>query len=285
MPDAAPPSRAFAGLLEQYDNALGCIRCGLCLSVCPTYQLSFAEEESPRGRIALARAVAEGALPLTPDFIEHSQSCLLCEACTAVCPAGVRMEPLGVAVREVIAERGRKGRLARRAQRAAMAFALGSMARFRLLCRLAWLYQRSGARALLRGAGLLRLFRLAGVEAMLPEMPRHFVVPQGQRWLPPDGRPPMRRVALFTGCIMSTAFAATTEATAALLARRGCEVVAVAGQGCCRRAAHPRRRVRRRARPRPAECGRLRPGGGGRHRRQLRRLWLDAQGLRASAAR
>ena len=52
-------------------------------------------------------------------------------------------------------------------------------------------------------------------------------------WKPPDGRPVERRVALFTGCIMSTAFAETTEATARLLARRGCEVVAVEGQGCC----------------------------------------------------
>jgi glycolate oxidase iron-sulfur subunit len=219
-------------LQAQYENALSCIRCGLCLSVCPTYQLSFAEEESPRGRIALARALAEGALPLTSDLVEHSENCLLCEACTAICPAGVRMEPLGVAVREVIAERA-GGRFKRRFQRWAMNVSLGSMGRFRALCRVAWLYQRSGARRLLRASGLLRLLRLAGAEAMLPEMPRRFLTPTGQRWLPPDGSPPTRRVALFTGCIMSTAFAETTEATARVLARRGCEVVAVPGQGCC----------------------------------------------------
>jgi glycolate oxidase iron-sulfur subunit len=64
-------------------------------------------------------------------------------------------------------------------------------------------------------------------------MPGRFVSPRGQVWMPPDGRPVERRVALFAGCIMSTAFAETTEATARLLARRGCEVVAVEGQGCC----------------------------------------------------
>jgi len=64
-------------------------------------------------------------------------------------------------------------------------------------------------------------------------MPGRFLVPRGQTWRPPEGRPAARRVALFTGCVMSTAFAATTEATARLLARRGCEVVAVSGQGCC----------------------------------------------------
>src|SRR5579875_614625 len=86
----------------QLDNALACIRCGLCLSVCPTYQISFAEEEGPRGRIAMARALAEGHVPLTAPIAHHLQTCLLCEACTAICPAGVRMEPLGTALREVM---------------------------------------------------------------------------------------------------------------------------------------------------------------------------------------
>lgn len=233
MPEPpAPPSPAFAHLRAQYDNALSCIRCGLCLSVCPTYQISFAEEESPRGRIALARALAEGALPLTPDLIVHTESCLLCEACTAICPAGVQMEPLGVAMREVIAEQ-HGARWKRRLRLALMDLSLGSMRRFQLLCRLAWLYQRSGVRWLLRRSGALRLLRLAGAESLLPEMPRRFLTPAGQRWLPPDGSLPVRRVALFTGCIMSTAFADTLEATARVLARRGCEVVAVPGQGCC----------------------------------------------------
>ena len=44
-------------------NMEACIRCGLCLSVCPTYGETLLEEESPRGRIALAKAVAEGAVP------------------------------------------------------------------------------------------------------------------------------------------------------------------------------------------------------------------------------
>ena len=220
-------------LLREYDNALSCIRCGLCLSVCPTYQITLAEEESPRGRIAMARAVAEGVLPVTPDFIEHSESCLLCEACTAVCPAGVRMEPLGVAVREVIGRTRRRGLRERLALALGLNGLLGDMRRFRAACRLAWLYQRSGLRRLLRASGLLKLLGLAEAEALLPAMPRRFVMPRDQTWRPPRGRPVTRRVALFTGCVMSTAFAATTEATARLLARRGCEVVAVAGQGCC----------------------------------------------------
>src|SRR3712207_4730741 len=101
--------------------------------------MTMAEEESPRGRIAMARAVAEGALPLTEDFVEHSESCLLCEACTAICPAGVQMEPLGVAVREVINTQRPKPWRERFALRVTMDGLLGSMGRFRAACRLACL--------------------------------------------------------------------------------------------------------------------------------------------------
>src|SRR5690242_11961708 len=83
MPEESP-SGGLDLLVSQYENMQSCIRCGLCLSVCPTYQISFAEEEGPRGRIAVARGLTEGHLTITPDLIEHQESCLLCEACTAV---------------------------------------------------------------------------------------------------------------------------------------------------------------------------------------------------------
>ena len=46
-------------------------------------------------------------LDLTPDGVTHLDNCLLCEACTNVCPAGVQMEPMGIAFREALAERAR----------------------------------------------------------------------------------------------------------------------------------------------------------------------------------
>jgi len=219
-------------LRSQHDNILSCIRCGLCLSVCPTYQISFAEEEGPRGRIAMARALAEGVVPLTADLEEHSQTCLLCDACTAICPAGVRMEPLGTMMREVFLRNRPRGPRERLFRWLVFRHLFADMRQFRLVCSLGALYQRIGLRTLFRRTGMLRLLHLAEAERLLPAMPRHFVVPRGQSWRPARG-PVEGQAGLFAGCIMSTAFADTDRATARMLARAGCEAVAVKGQGCC----------------------------------------------------
>jgi glycolate oxidase iron-sulfur subunit len=210
---------------------LRCIRCGLCLSVCPTYQLTLLEEESPRGRIAMARAATEGYLPVTPDFVQHEESCLLCEACTVICPAGVRMEELGVAVRATLAAQAPpKSRRARLAQRLGF-WLLADVGRLRRLLALLRLYQRGGLQALVRRSGLLRQLGLADAEAYLPRLEAPFLVPRGQAW-EPEGEA-RGRVALFAGCVMSTAFAETDRATARVLAANGVRVEATASQGCC----------------------------------------------------
>ncbi|MDP3062860.1 MAG: 4Fe-4S dicluster domain-containing protein, partial [Chloroflexota bacterium] len=66
-----------------------CVHCGLCLNVCPTYTELLVEPESPRGRIALMKAVSEGRLEMTPRVVSHWELCLQCRACEAICPSGV----------------------------------------------------------------------------------------------------------------------------------------------------------------------------------------------------
>src|SRR5690349_15204865 len=71
------------------DKTLKCIRCGFCLDACPTFRLTGNEADSPRGRVYLARSVAEGAIPMDNGVMQHIDACLGCRACETACPSGV----------------------------------------------------------------------------------------------------------------------------------------------------------------------------------------------------
>ena len=204
---------------------LRCIRCAACLTSCPTYVIDHKEEEGPRGRIAIMRAIAEGHLEATSDALEHVGNCLLCEACSHVCPSGVEMERLGVAFREWV--EGEAPAKRSWGERFAFGWLFGDLGHFRLVARALQFYQGSGMRWLARHLGILKLLRLDKMEALLPDIPNRFVAPEGQH----VGSGPLAQV--FAGCIMSTAMAPTTERTADLLAAFGCEAAFPAGQVCC----------------------------------------------------
>ncbi len=84
MPGSPSDLFRLANLADQ------CVMCGLCLPFCPTYAVGREEGESPRGRIALIKALAEGRTSATPTLVDHLDSCLACRRCEAVCPANVQ---------------------------------------------------------------------------------------------------------------------------------------------------------------------------------------------------
>ena len=102
--DPTPGQQVFGPCLPSYDELQGCIRCGRCLPVCPTYGETQLEMYSPRGRLSLLRAVEDGKLELTSGVEAHLYHCLDCRACNTVCPPGVRIGELIVRGRVAVEE-------------------------------------------------------------------------------------------------------------------------------------------------------------------------------------
>ena len=104
--DAAAPTAAIDldWLSEKipYRRYQECVHCGLCTASCPTYVETCNENDSPRGRIYLMRAVADGRLTMGPDVRQHLELCLDCRACESACPSGVQygrmIEPFKIAL-------------------------------------------------------------------------------------------------------------------------------------------------------------------------------------------
>lgn len=232
-PLAAPPlpdRPRSAEELAQYARSLDCIHCGLCLNTCPTYRLSGSESSSPRGRIHLMRAVAEGRLEPDADFAEEMDFCLVCRHCESVCPAGVHFGAMMEFTRDAWIGGGHpaaRGRLARLALR----LGLGALARRRALG------LSIGLLSLAQRSGLLRLVApLLGERgrsiASLPPVP-----PRGQR-RPLPARSPARgqrheAVAMLEGCVMPELYGRVNRATAEVLAASGADVHCAAGHTCC----------------------------------------------------
>ena len=215
------------------DVIRSCVHCGFCLPTCPTYVLTGKERSSPRGRIWLMKAVTEGRMDMMDPIFEHEMSfCLNCRACEAVCPSGVQYGQILEASRAQLERAHNGGSIPARAVKGlTYGFLFKDMRRLRAASHGLKLYQRSGVQSLVRRSGVLGILGLQEQEAMLPKLSERFMTPAGQTW-PAQGEH-AGRVALFTGCIMGTAYAGVHEATVRVLTRNGYEVTAVRDQTCC----------------------------------------------------
>lgn len=207
-----------------------CVHCGFCLPACPTYLLWGQEPDSPRGRIYLMKLASDGTTAITPDWVEHFDTCLGCMACMTACPSGVDYGKLVEATRSQI-ERVHKRPLADRLFRRLLFSVFPRPDRLRRLRPLLAFYQRSGLQVLARRSGALRLLpsRLRSMEALLPRITRQQKIAPVT---PADGLR-RRRVGLILGCVQREFLSEVNAATVRVLAAEGCEVAAPAAQPCC----------------------------------------------------
>jgi len=96
------PEEVKKKLQIDIDTLNACVQCGLCKTVCPTYQVEYDEAYSPRGRILLAKSVVEGKLELSPEVAKRWDECTLCRNCENICPNGVEYKELLVHVRNKV---------------------------------------------------------------------------------------------------------------------------------------------------------------------------------------
>ncbi len=210
-----------------------CVHCGFCLQACPTYVETGLETESPRGRIALMKAVNEGRISIGPTVTDHWDLCIQCRACEAACPSGV---PYGRLIEATMAqvERQRKPSIiARAASGLLLRGILPRQGRLALLVKAMRMYKGLGLQAAVRKTGLLRLVSkdLAELESTSPDIAPGAFKAKGQV-IPAVGER-RARVALLSGCIMPLVHGPQMDAVTRVLARNGCEVVVSANQACC----------------------------------------------------
>ena len=237
MVDTEPkidPSLLFSGPdAPEEADLYKCVHCGFCLQACPTYLETGLETESPRGRIALMKAVNEGRIGMTESVVRHWDLCIQCRACEVACPSGV---PYGSLIEATMAQVERKrevGLIPRLAAGLALNHVIPNQRFLEVTVGLARIYQKSGVQRLLRKSGLLRLMSgsLADMESSMPPVSDRFFKAQGQVSSPRSTA--RSRVALLSGCVMPLFSGPEMEAVVRVLNRNGCEVVVPEGQACC----------------------------------------------------
>jgi len=216
-----------------------CIHCGMCLPTCPTYMETKIERNSPRGRIALMRAIADGRLEAQKAFADEMYFCIGCLACETACPAGVDYTELFEMAR---AEAERSHAISSPSRRLLRWLLLGLLFRrqwrLRLAGRLLWFYQAIGLQALVRRSGLLRLLPPSwrALEAKTPTIKRQFspdLIAPGEIATALSRGNSVYRVGLLTGCVQDLVYSDVNRDTADVLLANGCAVVTPPSQGCC----------------------------------------------------
>ena len=225
------------GPLRELDYALlqQCIHCGMCLPTCPTYDATKVERNSPRGRIALMRAIADHRLEPTRIFGEEMYFCLGCLACETACPAGVKYAQLFEAAREEAEEAGVLRKPTRNAIRSLVLRGLFTRPRLlRMAGRLLWLYRATGVQGVFRILQLNALlpYRFRELERMTPRARAKFSGQLINTVERPKGKIAYR-VAVLTGCVQDIVFSDINRDTVDVLLANGCEVYTPRLQHCC----------------------------------------------------
>jgi len=211
---------------DGYQGFDPCVHCGFCLPACPTYLATGDENESPRGRIVLMRALERGdLLPTDATLQQHLDNCLGCLGCEPVCPSGVAYGRGLSTVRRTL--RDSNGSTL---TQQVMLTIFGAPQLWRPLFTLARWLRASAMPRLFAGSGRMGFaWGMLAASAGLPRSRRRL----SSRQQGPPSSPDGPTVALFRGCIMDTLFPHVHGAARRVLEVNGFRVVDIPDQQCC----------------------------------------------------
>lgn len=198
-----------------------CVLCGMCLPHCPTYVLAQNENESPRGRLMLGKALLEGKLERTAHLLEHVEHCLLCRSCERGCPSGVQFGSFMDGLRQQLAEQFTD----RQAGSNRLIAALEEPGKRQQLNQQLWLAQRTGLAAMgkwFAGSTNQRLLQSLPTVTRFKPLDRHYPATNAQA-----------RVMLFTGCSSELLGNELVRTATRVLNQLGIDVEIPANQQCC----------------------------------------------------
>ena len=186
-----------------------CVRCGSCKAFCPTYDEDTTEAMGARGRLVLLWGLSTGALKPTAIVKDRLFSCILCGACSELCPLGVDIREVIYHGRSLLRKYDSKRRFLRFLSKF---YAERPELSFRLLKIFHYLFP-----SLLKG--------------LLPsELPEGFLKNGNRIYtvLKKKGR-----VAVFSGCMVNFLYPHLGELLITILQRLDYEVILPMGEVCC----------------------------------------------------
>lgn len=89
-------------LMSLDDKITQCMRCGMCMAVCPMFGASGQEADVARGKLVLINNLAHMLLDDPQALADKLGRCLLCSSCQAACPPGVEIMYIFREAREIV---------------------------------------------------------------------------------------------------------------------------------------------------------------------------------------
>ena len=140
------------------DQLTNCMRCGFCQTACPTFLETGLEAASPRGRIALMKAVVDGLMEPDESFRSQMDLCLGCRACEPACPSDVKYGQLIEQTRAAIAAEKPYSLPVRVVRKTFLQGIFPHRGRLKLIGKTLSFYQKSGLQKFARSSGAMKLF-------------------------------------------------------------------------------------------------------------------------------